>query len=193
MVLSRSIGRRRWITFILLALVIVSFFVISTYTNPREILEKIGTRNGYIITLIASFFAGFSTFTAVSFYSILIAGLAGGLNPVLLAIIAGISLSAGDLFLYYFGRKGRDLMSGKLDRWFNRTASFLRKGSREKYIPLIAYVYISFIPLPNDWLLLILASLKYPHARLNLIIIIGDLTHAGVLVFLASKGIIIFS
>lgn len=191
--LPQTRRRRRWIIFIILTLLVISLFMISTYTSPEEILEKIGTRNGYIVAFFASFFAGFSAFTAVSFYSILIAGLAAGLNPVLLAIITGISLAAGDIFLYYFGRRGRDLLYGRLDRCFNKITTYFENERRGKFIPLIAYTYISLIPLPNDWLLLFLASIKYPQVRLNFIILAGDLTHVSILVLLASKGIMFFS
>ena len=193
MALNSTIRKRSWIIFILLATVLILFFLISLYMTPQEIVDRIGERNGYIITFIVSFFAGFSAFTAVSFYSLLIGSIAAGLNPLLIALISGISLALGDMFLFYFGRRGRDLIYGRLDRWINQMTNYLRKQHRERFIPLIAYIYISFIPLPNDWLLLFLASIKYPQKRLNLIILTGDLTHVSILVFLASKGITLFS
>jgi hypothetical protein len=183
----------RIIAFAFMALVVLTLFAVGTIYNPDEIIANIGERNGYIIAFIIAFFAGFSAFTAVSFYSLLIAGIAAGLNPVLLAVITGTSLSLGDMFLFHFGRRGRDLIRGRLDMRINQLASYFRKHNLEKRIPLISYAYISFIPLPNDWLLIFLASIKYPQTRLNLVIVLGDLTHVSILVFLASRGIMLFS
>jgi hypothetical protein len=190
---SRKKRTGRIIAFVFMAAVVLTLFAVGTIYNPDEIIANIGERNGYIIAFIIAFFAGFSAFTAVSFYSLLIAGIAAGLNPFLLALITGTSLSLGDMFLFHFGRRGRDLIRGKLDKRINQLANYFRKHNLEKRIPLISYVYISFIPLPNDWLLIFLASLKYPQTRLNLVIILGDLTHVSILVFLASKGIMLIS
>ena len=184
---------RKIIGVVVMAIVVLTLFFVSTFYSLDEAIETIGKHNGYIIAFVVAFFAGFSSFTVVSFYSLLITSLAAGLNPVLLAVITGTSLALGDMFLFYFGHKGRDLIRGKVDRRINQLANYFRKHNLEKRIPLISYVYISFLPLPNDWLLIFLATLKYPQTRLNLVIIIGDLTHVSLLIFLASKGITVFS
>lgn len=190
---SEQEGRkRRPLVFILLSVFLVTILAVCIFISPEEMIENIGVRNGYLIALVVSFFAGFSAFTAVSYYTVLISFLSGGLNPYLLAVITGISLSLGDIFLFYVGRKGRDLLYGKAERAVNRMARFFAKHRLEKYIPLAGYIYISFIPLPNDWLLLFLASIRYPYRRMNLIIALGDLTHAALITFLVSQGILFF-
>lgn len=176
-----------------MAVVVLTLFLVSTYYSTDEIIKSIGLHNGYIIAFVIAFFAGFSAFTALSFYSLLIASISAGLHPVVLALVTGISLSLGDMFLFYFGSRGRDLISGKMDKRINRLALYFQKHNLVKRIPLVSYLYISLIPLPNDWLLLFLASIKYPQSRLNLVIIFGDLTHVSLLVLLASKGMRFFS
>lgn len=190
---TRKTRRKKILIFTLLAIFLAAMFIFATTVDLEALVNRLGAHNGYIIAFIVSFFAGFSAFTAVSFYSILITLVAGGLSPVLLAIIVGASLSLGDIFMFYFGRKGRDILSGRADRLFERMSRFLRKPGRGKYIPLFAYIYISFIPLPNDWLLLFLASIRYPNRIMNLIIVAGDFSHACILTFLTSRGILIFS
>lgn len=185
--------RKRKVTiFILLALFFIIFTSIWLFTSPEEILNTIGIKNGYILAFVVSFFAGFSAFTAVSFYGVLIAFITGGLNPCLLVLITGTSLALGDMFLFYFGLKGRDMISGKADRAISNMAHYFSHHKREKLIPLFAYIYISFIPLPNDWLLIFLASIRYPQKKMNIIIILGDYTHVSVLTFLIMKGVMVF-
>lgn len=189
---DKKIRRRKVALFLILAMFFIIFTAIWLFTSPEEILNTIGINNGYILAFIVSFFAGFSTFTAVSFYSLLIAFITGGLNPWLLALITGTSLALGDMFLFYFGRKGRDMISGKVDRAISNMAHSFNHHKLEKYIPLFSYLYISFIPLPNDWLLIFLASIRYQQRNMNIIIILGDYTHVFILTILIMKGIMIF-
>jgi hypothetical protein len=189
---DKKIKRRKATLFLLLAAIFIIFTAIWLFASPEEILHVIGINNGYILAFVVSFFAGFSAFTAVSFYSLLIAFITGGLNPWLLALITGTSLALGDMFLFYFGRKGRDMISGKVDRAISNMTHYLSHHKLEKFIPLFSYLYISFIPLPNDWLLIFLASIRYPQKNMNIIIIFGDYTHVTVLTFLIMKGIVIF-
>lgn len=184
---------RRAVLFIFLAALLILISALSLYIGPQEIVTRIGVRNSYIVAFLVSFFAGFSAFTAVPFYSMLVTFISGGMNPIILWFIAGTSLALGDMFLFYFGRKGRDIISGRLDLAIDRVATYFHKRQRKKYIPLLSYIYISFIPLPNDWLLLFLASIRYPQKNMNLIIILGDYTHISLIVFLAIKGIGIFA
>ena len=183
---------RRVFFLVFLAVILVSISAISFYIGPQEIVSQIGVRNAYIVALLVSFFAGFSAFTAVSFYSMLLTFISGGMNPVVLAFIAGISLSMGDMILFYFGLKGRDLISGRIDQAIDRVANYFHKQQRVRYIPLFSYIYISIIPLPNDWLLLFLASIRFPQKKMFLVIILGDISHAFLITFLAVKGITIF-
>jgi len=182
---------RKILIFILLGLFLLVILGICIRFDTETLIEDIGIRNGYLIAFFVSFFAGFSAFTAVSFYSILIVSITGGLNPALLGLITGISLALGDMFMFHFGKKGRDLLSGGVrKRIDNMTHYFLRKNYF-RFIQPLAYIYISLLPLPNDWLLLFLASIRYPQRKMNLIIIAGDLTHAFLLSLLISKGILV--
>lgn len=181
--------RRRVISFIFLLVFLGVLVYFSISMGPEEIVNRIGVRNGYLVAFGVSFFAGFSAFTAVPYYSSLLAFLSGGLDPVILAFLTGISLSLGDMFLFYFGRKGRDIITGRLDKQIGRFSQFFEKPNRKKYIPVFAYLYMSFIPLPNDWLLFFLAAIRYPERRMYYIIPLGDITHACLITFLAVRGI----
>lgn len=189
---KKALRKRRLIIFILLSMVLISIFITGSIVKPEEFIDRIGTRNGYLSAFAIAFFAGFSALTAISFYSILIAYIAGGLNPFLLALVVGVSLALGDMFLYWIGRRGRDIISGSLDRRINRLADWFRTSGRERFIPVLSWIYMGFMPLPNDWLLLFLASIRFPHRKMHYIIILGDLTHAGFVTFLATQGILLF-
>ena len=118
----------------------------------------------------------------------------GSSNPVLLSLVSGISLAIGDMIMFYFGSKGRGLVGEKWDKRINKIANiFKKRKSLEKIIPIIAYLYIGFTPLPNDLLILFLAAIEYPPKKMNGIIILGDITFVLIITMLAAKGILIFT
>jgi len=92
--------------------------------------------------------------------------------------------------MFYAGSKGRELVKGKWDKKINKITNLIEKKKWFKWLlPFIAYFYIGFLPLPNDILILTLAALKYPPKKMNIIIILGDITFALMITLLSAKGI----
>jgi len=115
---------------------------------------------------------------------------AGGINPIYLGLVSGISLAIGDMIMFYAGSKGRELIRGKWDKKIDKVANIFKKRKwLERMIPVIAYFYIGFAPLPNDVLILFLATIKYSAKKMNTVIILGDITFALMVTILAAKGI----
>jgi len=184
---------KKILVFSVLVIFILSLIILLNFVTPTEIVDKIGIRNSYILAFVVSFFGGFSSGGSISFISLLITLVAGGINPIYLGLIAGISLAIGDIIMFYAGSKGRELIRGKWDKKINKVANIFEKRKQLKKItPLLAYLYIGFAPLPNDVLILFLAAIKYPIKKMAGIIILGDLTFALVLTTLAAKGLMIF-
>lgn len=183
---------------VILALTLIIFlvllFAVLFYINPEELVEKIGVRNGYILAFLISFFGGFSAGGFVPFISVILTLVAGGLNPVLLGLIAGTSLSTGDIIMFYASSKGRELVAGSdLDRKIDKLSKKFRESEKlQKATPIIAYLYMGFAPLPNDVLLLTLAAVEYPIKKMNKIIILADMTFALGVTILGSRGLLFF-
>ena len=172
----------------ILVIFLVSLIIILYFISPTEIVNKIGVQNGYILAFVVSFFGGFSAGGSISFISLLITLAAGGMNPIYLGLVAGTSLAIGDMVMFYAGSKGRELIKGKWDKKINKVADVFKKRKYlEKMIPVIAYLYIGFVPLPNDVLILFLAAVEYPAKKMNKIIVLGDITFTLMITILASK------
>ena len=181
---------KKLIGFLILVVFLASLIVLLRFVSPEQIVNKIGVRNGYILTFVVSFFGGFSAGGSVSFISLLIILVTGGMNPIYLGLVSGISLAIGDMIMFYAGSKGRELIEGKWDKRIKRVANvFKKRKGLEKMIPVTAYLYIGFTPLPNDILILFLAAIEYPAKKMNRIIVLGDITFALMITILASKGI----
>lgn len=175
--------------FLAILIFLISLFTLLHFLSPQEIVEKIGVRNGYILAFLVSFFGGFSAGGSISFVSILITLVSGGLNPLYLGIIAGISLTIGDLIMFYAGSKGRELISGNLDNKIRKISDIFEKRNWLKNLtPFIAYIYIGLSPFPNDFMIIFLAAIKYPIKRMSVILILGDITFALIITLLAARG-----
>ena len=181
-------NKKKIFVFLVLAIFLISLIVLTYFVSPTEIVEKIGVRNGYIIAFLVSLFGGFSSGGSITFIGVLITLVAGGMNPLYLGLISGVSLAIGDTIMFYTGSKGRELIKGKWDKKIDKVANIFEKNKKlKKMIPLFAYLYISFIPLPNDVLILFLAAIEYPLKKMSGIIILGDITFALMITFVASN------
>lgn len=179
--------RKNIAIFSFLILFIVALIVLLSFMSPEEFVEKIGVKNGYLLAFLVSLFGGFSGGGSVTFISVLATLAAGGLDPIYLTLIAGFSLAIGDTIMFYTGKKGRELIQGKWDAHIKKwTERIERRENLQKSIPLLAYLYMSAAPIPNDILLLSLAAIEYPTKKMIAPIILGDLTFSGFVVFFAA-------
>jgi len=182
---------KKLIGFLVLAVFLICLIILLFFVSPEEMVNKIGVRNGYILAFVVSFFGGFSAGGSISFIGLLIVLVSGGIDPIYLGLISGISLAIGDMIMFYAGSKGRELIRGKWDKKINVVANvFKKKKWLRKAIPVIAYLYMGFAPLPNDVLILFLAAIEYPAKKMSGIIVLGDITFALMITILASQEIL---
>ena len=180
-------------TFLILVTFLVALSVLFIFVTPEEIVSRVGVRNGYILAFLVAFFGGFSAIGSISFISLLITLVLGGMNPIYLGLLSGISLSLGDMLMFFIACKGRELIKGKWKRRINKIAKmFEEKIWLEKIIPIIAFIYIGLTPLPSDVMIASLAMIEYPKNRMRLIIILADVTFALMIATFATKGVMMF-
>jgi len=182
------VDKNKKIIFFTLVVFSISLFALFYFISPEDIVNKIGVRNGYVLVFLVSLFGGFSAGGFVYFASILVTLVAGGLDPLHVGLIAGISLSLGDLVMFYLGSKGRELIKGKWKERINKVTEICKKSKwLQKATPVFAYLYMGFSPFPNDIIILLLAAIKYPPKAMSIIIISADMTFAMILAFLGAN------
>jgi membrane protein YqaA with SNARE-associated domain len=182
---------KKVILFTILAILLASLIISLFFFNPEELINKIGVTNAYLFLFIISFFGGFSAGGSFSFIAVLTTLAVGGLNPWLLGITAGIALVIGDLIMFSIALKGRHLIRGKAKEKIDKFSKWVDKKAHA-FIPFIAYLYIGLTPFPNDLMVISLAAIDYPVKKAYLPILLGDLTFAILVAFLASIGITLF-
>jgi hypothetical protein len=185
---------KKLIAVLVLIIFIIFLITVIFFVKPEDLVGKIGVRNAYILLFIVSFFGGFSGGGAVTFISVLVTFVLGGLNPVYLGLTAGVSLAMGDMIMFYAFSKGRELVIRKWDKKIEKFSNMIKKRKwLERLVPFIAYIYVGILPLPNDILILFLAAIEYPRKKVNVILILGDLTFALMIALLAARGIMVLS
>lgn len=150
-------------TIFLLSIVLsIAFFVFRDYFKEASSLGLFGL-------FIVNFISSATFFVSAPAFLTIIAG--GNLySPVLVAFIAAMGASLGDMIGFLFGHSGRKLTKKKLDR--HKTIRFLEKHFH-KHGVLIIFI-LAIIPNPFFDAIGILAGvLNYPPIRFFAIMLIG--------------------
>lgn len=170
---------------------ILGWTVFLSNHSPEEIVNALGTRNGYLIAFVTAFLGGLSLFIVVPYYLAVGTLAAGGLNPFLLGIIAGTGVMLGDTTSYLVGYHGAAIFPDRIKYSFDKFSMWIH--SRPYWlISLILFLYGSFIPFPNDVLTVSLGLAQYPYIRMILPLGLGNIMFNTAVAFLASHGTMLF-
>ncbi len=182
---------KKIIAFIIIALVIAAWASIVSIISPDEIVAKLGVENTYAVIGTMAVLGGVSAITAAPFYAALTTFAAGGANIWLLGLIAGIGLIISDSLFFYFGLKGREMISPKMQAREIKLSAWL-EGKPEWLLPVGIFMYSGFTPFPNDIMTVSLAILEYPYRRLFVPLLLGDITSSILIAYLGTRGVLIF-
>lgn len=171
-----SFVKRHWRFFAIVSiLAILTIFLF--YVHPSAIVLAIGVKNIYLATFLLAIIGGVSAFTATSFYATLFAFALGGANPFLLALFSAPGVLLGDLIFWYLGYKGKTIVRPAIGRIIEKLSSWLLTKPRW-LIPVGVYIYTGFLPLPGEFLMVLLALLGISFKRVWLPTLLGNYTLA---------------
>ncbi len=157
------------------------------FYRPEKIIEEIGVTNGYILTFILAFLGGFATITAASAYPAVVTLAIGGLNPLMLGIIAAVGITIADMIFYYFGQKGRDLADEhpKFDKITKSMLKWVHKQPKW-IIPFFIWVYVGLTPFPNNALTFSGGIIEYKFRKVLIPDFLGNLTLMLILAYIGA-------
>ncbi len=158
-----------------LAILVGAFFALWLFVfiifEASNVIKYMGIENSYITLFIISLVGGFTSLTSVSAYPALVAAVTGGLQPVLITLVAGGGLIVGDLLFFLFAKRVRFLLP---EKYLSIIESRIDLDS--KYVPVLIFAYFAFTPFPNNVLTAWLALKNYKLRRLIVPLVLGDLT-----------------
>jgi|GEM_PF-308295 len=106
-VMFSRIPHKKKTAFGLFVAILLAWTVLLWTVGPEQMVSYIGVQNGYLIGFFLATFGGMSTLSSASYFATIITLAAGGLNPYLLAVVAGFGLLIGDSLFFYLGKSGR--------------------------------------------------------------------------------------
>lgn len=182
---------KNYSAFIGVLVAIVAVSLILFYFDPTEIVANMGVRNIYAFLFVFALLGGVSSFTSSSFYAAVVTlASTGGLNPLVVGVIAGIGMAFGDSMFYLLGKRAYQAFF--YSKRNQRRVDFLMKwleGKPKWMMPIIIYIYSGFTPFPGDILMMTLALIGYPYRKTIIPMTIGNITLVTLLVAAVSFGI----
>jgi membrane protein DedA with SNARE-associated domain len=169
----------------LVAFVIGAFYLAKVAESNNEVKMLVGNY-GYLGVYTVSFFSGFNLVVPIPAIALMPLFLESGLNFYAVITLITLGMVTADSIAYLFGRFGKKILAAT-----NQNSKILEKISatreRHKHSPLILmFLFASFIPLPNEIILIPLGILGYKYRDILLVLVSGNL----IFNIIYSKGII---
>lgn len=150
-------------------------FYLASLAHENETIRTTIASFGYVGLLALSFLSGFNLAVPVPAVAFLPLFLQSGLSfwPSILLIAVGTSLA--DVVAYFIGRAGRHVVHHFAHDGL--VARIERVRHRYPTLPIILLLcFVSFIPLPNEIVVVPLGFLGYRMRRLLPIVFVGNIT-----------------
>jgi membrane protein YqaA with SNARE-associated domain len=145
------------------------------YIDVETIVRGIGLHNTLLILFVIAAIAGTSFFTTTAFYVSYLTYITAGFDPLILGIVGGLGMSVGDSLYFYFSYKAGDVMNELSNEKYKKIKSFFERVPNWS-VYFFVYLYASFVPIPNDILMIILGLMKYQFRYIAPVLILGNIT-----------------
>lgn len=185
-----NLFRKLLIVFFIILIIVISFLIF--YYKPQKVVELIGVRNSYIIAFISGLLGGVSILFPFPYYLLVFSFGAGGLNPILLGLVAGFGVILGESTSYLVGYHGREILPNRIQALFNKIGAWSSNKSNSIYISIFLFLYGAFIPLPNDVIILSLAAAKYNYWKLIIPLGLGNIIFNIMVAYFGLYGLKLF-
>ncbi len=189
MAISPTTFRR--ILFVSLLVFMIGFLYVFVFHNPVETITMLGIRNSFVLAFFVSLVGAFTSFTKFSAYPMIIALVAGKLDPFMVGFVSGLGLAAGDVLFFLFGYSARDISSERIKSSLKKILDRLQR-LKSIYVQGIIFLYVAATPFPNNLLSGALAYTGYPFKKVAAPLILGDVAFCILIAWLAFRGIALF-
>lgn len=160
--------------FILLLCVFLVISVSVLIFSPADIVEAFGVRNSYLALFGVALLGGASFLTSSSYFISIALLASAGLSVVWVALVAGVALTIGDIFIYSVGATGKHHIPVKLKKFFDRVSVKIHRFPKN-VLPVGIFLYTGLTPLPADLLMLFLSFIGFSLKRAFLPILLGNI------------------
>lgn len=166
---------------LLLGVALAASFLAASYVEQSAAAQSLVERFGYIGMLVVTIVTGLNVFVpipAATFTPIYEA--AGFSLPSIIAVLV-IGTLIADIIGYFIGVGGRQLAEERYQGLERRLTRFATQHGR--YVPLLTFLWVAFMPLPNEFVVIPLGVVGIPFRSLILPLILGNIVHQTLLTF----------
>jgi hypothetical protein len=148
------------------------------YFIPADrIVEYVGVKNSYAAVFAVAAIGGLSTLTGTVLYAAIATFAAGGANPILIGLCAGIGIFLSDSIFFMLASYGRKSLPESWEPRIRRIQQYIEHFPQ--WVVLIAvYICIGLTPMPNDIVMIILALSGYRYIQIAPVLFAGGITIA---------------
>lgn len=170
----------------LVLVMVLAWSVALYYVTPDVIVSRLGDHT-WPAVFAAGVLGGTSILFPFPYYLVVATAAAGGANPMLVGLSAGLGVMIGETTSYLVGHAGRAVLPAKaseafalLHRWVADTHSVRFYG--------FLFVYGSVMPLPNDVIVVPLGAAGVSYWRVILPLGAGNIVFNTATALLAASG-----
>lgn len=159
-------------------------FYLAQLVPENEALKAFILNYGYFGIFVVALISGFNLAVPIPAIAFLPVFLEAGLSYWLSIIVLTLGVTFADSLAFLIAKTGKNLV-GSLGQGLFKTLEKVR--SRHPLLPLVLFaLFVCFIPLPNEILVIPVVFLGYRYAELLPIILLGNLVYN----LLYSKGLL---
>lgn len=175
--------KKRLLIVISFIIVFVAFsYFIFNILDFDSILEDVGIAKYIIIPAVSVF--GSNLLTSAFLYPILFFMEQSGMNLFVLALLAALGGTAGDLIFVFFGKKINEDTSKKRTK---KIIDFFRRKQDSVYMRIFIFLFAAFFPVSNEFMTLSLGYIKYPVRKMILPLILGNILFYTILIYVGGN------
>lgn len=169
--------------FVITIVVIVLIAWFNKWAITNDIVVEFTRRFGYWGAFFSSFLSGFNVIVPIPIIGFYPFFIEAGLNSFLIILLVSLGMVGGDMLGYLFGSIGRNVWQEKKkhNKFFKKVESIHNKYP--KSLLFILFIYASFVPLPNELIVVPMAFLGYKFKHMIPLVMLGNVVFNTLVAF----------
>lgn len=149
------------INFFAILILVIGVYFLSDIAKENEQIQYFILNYGYIGLFSTSIISGFNLLVPIPIITFLPLIVLSGLNPWIAVLIISIGMTIGDGAGFLLGRTGRSVIDqNKLPKFLRNCEGYFH--NHPKFIPFFLFFYASFVPFPNELVVIPIALFERP-------------------------------
>ena len=181
---------KRKVTYTLVLLTVLSWSAALYFVTPELIVSRLGGHT-FPTVFVAGVLGGTSIVFPFPYYLVVATTAAGGANPMLVGLCAGLGVMVGETTSYVAGHAGRAVLPAKASEVFGHLHRWVADTHSVKFYGFL-FAYGSVMPLPNDVIVVPLGAAGVTYWRVILPLGAGNIVFNTATALLAAYGIPLF-